>query len=91
MGRVFTINFNFEEKTSRALVCMYEKSYNILFKIHVFSEDLYTILPSGKLEFSFTEGLRFPRELTHVKAQQLVHCITKEISHYLNAEEEKLW
>ena len=47
MGRVFTINFNFEEKMSKGLVCMYEKGYNIRFKIHLFNEELYTILPLG--------------------------------------------
>ena len=88
MGRVFTINFNFEEKASRALVCMYEKGYNILFKIHVFNEDLHTILPSGNLEFSFTDGLRAPLEITHDKGRELVDCITGEVSHYLNLEEE---
>jgi hypothetical protein len=91
MGRVFTINFNFEEKASRALVCMYEKGYNIRFKIHLFNEELYTILPLGNLEFSFTDGLESPTELSHIKAQTLVHCITEEISNYLNVEERRHW
>ena len=88
MGRVFTINFSFEENVSRALVCMYEKGYNILFKIHVFNEDLYAILPSGNLEFSFIDGLKAPNELKHYKGQQLVHCITDEVAHYLNFQED---
>lgn len=87
MGRVFTVNFHFEEKVSRALVCMYEKGYDVLFKIHVLNEDLYSILPSGKLEFSFTDGLKTPRELSYNKSRQLVHCITEEISHYLTKED----
>jgi hypothetical protein len=87
MGRVFTIDFNFEERASRALVCMYEKGYNILFKIHVFNEDLYTILPAGNLEFSFIDGLKTPEELRHQKGEQLVTCIAEEISQYLDLEE----
>ena len=87
MARVFTINFDFEERAANALVCMYEKGYNILFKIHVFNEELYKILPDGKLEFSFTDGLRKPRELNNDKGRQLVRCITDKISQHLNREE----
>ncbi|HYO23230.1 MAG TPA: hypothetical protein VER36_12560 [Flavisolibacter sp.] len=88
MGRVFTIDFSFEERAGQALVCMYEKGYNILFKIHVFNEDLYSILPAGNLEFSFVDGLKTPHQLQHQKGQQLVSCIAEEISQYLDLEEQ---
>lgn len=67
---------------------MYEKGYNILFKIHVFNEDLHRILPSGNLEFSFIDGLQTPGELQHQKGKQLVHCIAEEISQFLDREEQ---
>ena len=88
MGRVFTINFSFEEKQSGALVCMYEKDDGTLFRIHVYNEDLYRILPSGDLEYSFTEGLRRPKPLTHQKAALLVKSITDQILHFLMVEEQ---
>lgn len=68
------------------MVCLYEKGYNMLFKVQVFNEELHQILPSGKLEFSLSDGLRWPQTLTHEKGQELVHCIAEEISHYLSPE-----
>ena len=88
MGRVFTINFNFEERLANAVVCMYEKGYNIFFKVHVVNEELHRILPEGKLEFSFADGLKKPLELKHSKSKELVSCITDRISHYLNKDEQ---
>lgn len=91
MGRVFTIHFNFEQKAARALVGMYEKGYNILFRIHVFNEDLHRILPAVKLEFSFIEGLKTPVNLHHQQGHQLVSCIADEISQFLDHEEKVYW
>lgn len=85
MGRVFTINFDFEQKATSALVYMQEKGYNILFKVHVFNEELYPLLPAGKMEFSFLEGLKTPGELTHQKTRQLISCLTEKIAQYLQA------
>ena len=70
------------------MVYMYEKGYNILFKIHVFDTDLHNILPAGKLEFSFLDGLKIPDGLHHRKAQQLAGCIADEISQYLDCDEK---
>jgi hypothetical protein len=57
----------------------------------VFNEELHTILPSGNLEFSFTEGLRTPETLSHQKAPLLVKSITDQVSHFLNIEEQNRW
>lgn len=86
MSRVFTIDFSFESSVSKAMVCLYEKGYNILVKVQVFNEELHQILPAGKLEFSLTECMRSPSALTHEKGQELVHCIAEKISHYLSPE-----
>jgi len=86
MSSVFTIHFNFEEKLSKALVRFYEKGYNIFFSIQVLNEELHSILPAGKLAFSFAEGMQVPANLTHRKGPQLVRCITDEIAHYLSRE-----
>ena len=63
MGSLFTINLNYEEEPKRALVCMYEDGYETMFKIHVFNQDLYTILPDGNMEYTLTAGLITPRKL----------------------------
>ena len=72
------------------MVCMHDKGYSLLFKIHVFNEELYKFLPHGDLEFSLDEGLKSPAEIKHQKTSQLISCITDEISKYLDMEESRI-
>jgi hypothetical protein len=86
MGRVFTIEFSYEEQAERALVRMYEQGYDILFKVHVMNDKLHEVLPEGNLEFSYSEGLKTPNEIKDPKGKELVNRITEAISNFLKGE-----
>jgi hypothetical protein len=87
VARVFTINFNFEGKSESAIVRMYEPGYNIIFKVHVFNEQLHTYLPYGNLEFSLADWYS-TSTADNEKTKKLVASIADEISNHLGSEKK---
>jgi hypothetical protein len=81
--RIFTINFTFEGKVESAIVRMTEPGYNIIFRVHVFNEELHTYLPYGNLEFSLADWVS-TTTADNEKSRKLVASIADEISKHLD-------
>lgn len=57
MSRIFTIDFQYHNKTYSALVTLVEKEKEMSFQIHVQNTELSRILKTGNLIYKGKEGL----------------------------------
>jgi hypothetical protein len=83
MGRVFTIQFDFCQRSHEAMVTMIGKtSQEVSFTVRLFSDEFYHLLPTSKLCFTTTKD-ELSCSLQSEGGDELVDSIKEAISEYL--------
>lgn len=82
MSRIFTIDFEYHNKSYSALVTLLEKEEEMAFQIHVQNNDLSKILRTGQLIYKGKEGLT-QLTSTQTERDELMLTIANAIEQHL--------
>lgn len=85
MTKAFTISFQFEGKEYLALASIKKLiSCETTYRVRVFDDPLFRILPEGSLQYSSARPL-CPASLRHPQALRLFSCINDSLTSHLSA------
>lgn len=84
MARVFTISFDFWGERQIAMVTMSEQKISGIPICHIklFNQDLYAIIPEGKLSFILGDH-RIPTQIQNQVAEELYLSLRQSLTNYL--------
>jgi hypothetical protein len=83
MARVFTISFDFLKERHIAMVTVVEdQTNNTVYNIKLFNENLYSIIPDGKICFSAAEKA-LPAEVQNQSAEELFLSVKTALNNFL--------
>jgi hypothetical protein len=82
MSRIFTIDFQYHNKTYSALVTLLEKETELSLQIHIQNTDLAHILKTGQLVYRGKEGL-IDLEHPDTERAELMFTIANAIEQHL--------
>ncbi len=84
MARVFTICFEFCEEKHIAMVTMQVDYLNeTVYQIRLFNQNLYSIIPEGKISFTSTDNA-LPAQVQNHLAEALFLSVKSALNTYLH-------
>lgn len=84
MARVFTISYEFMSQRHIAMVTMSEALINVVqYNIKLFNQDLYSIIPDGKISFTSTDNA-LPAQVHGHVAEALFFSVKTALLNYLS-------
>jgi hypothetical protein len=87
MGRIFTVDFNYDKKEYPALVKISTAQNFFSVSYHIPDTSLHHLLPGGKVNYNNVEGFtNIPWNNT--VALDLIECITNAVEKYLQMPRE---
>ena len=84
MGRIFTVDFNFEGRNYTAFVKISNGAELFSVQIHLPDITLHHLIPEGNITYKSTEGLTAVRQATPTPALELMSRIIDAIEEHLN-------
>jgi len=86
MARVFTVTFQYQDEGYAALVSVSDaQADQPIFNVRLMDEDLYSIIPEGKLTF-ISHNLVNPASIQDATTTDLFMCVRKAIFIHLSSE-----
>lgn len=82
MGRIFTVDFNYDKKIYPALVKISAGQQFFAVTYHIPDTSLHHLLPGGKVTYNNVEGFTTVQR-NNVVALELIECITNAVEQHL--------